>query len=342
MCDDRLEPVTRFATRYALHGGPKFSPDGRFVYFGSRDGWVSKYDIHNLRMVSEIRVGINMRNIAVSAEGRYIMAANYLPHTLVALDAATLQPLKVIPVADRAGKSSRVSAVYDAAPRGSFIAALKDLKEIWEIPYSDKAEPVYKGLVHDWRYKEGIAEKEAFPVRAIAVEDYLDDFFFDRGYDNLVGTSRDGKTAQVVNLHVKRGIERVALPGMPHLGSGITWDWQGRPVLATPNLRDGLVTVIDTKKEHIAVTEATKLGMPVVAVVDTNCDPDEVDYVIPGNDDALRAVRERHRDFAYPRMIVGERREMKHPGDALHARIQHFGVVDVGDADRQPAVALVL
>lgn len=244
---DRLEPVTRFATRYALHGGPKFSPDGRFVYFGSRDGWVSKYDIHNLRMVSEVRVGINMRNIAVSSDGRYIMAANYLPHTLVALDAATLQPLKVIPVTDRAGKSSRVSAVYDAAPRGSFIAALKDLKEIWEIPYSDKAEPVYKGLVHDWRYKEGIVEKEAFPVRAIAVEDYLDDFFFDRGYDNLVGTSRDGKTAQVVNLHVKRGIERVALPGMPHLGSGITWDWQGRPVLATPNLRDGLVTVIDTK-----------------------------------------------------------------------------------------------
>jgi len=49
------------------------------------------------------------------------------------------------------------------------------------------------------------------------------------------------------------------------------------------------VFVIDTKKEHIAVTEARKLGIPVVAIVDTNCDPDEVDYVIPGNDDAIRA-----------------------------------------------------
>jgi small subunit ribosomal protein S2 len=48
--------------------------------------------------------------------------------------------------------------------------------------------------------------------------------------------------------------------------------------------------VIDTKKEHIAVTEARKLGIPVIAIVDTNCDPDEVDYVIPGNDDAIRAV----------------------------------------------------
>ncbi len=50
------------------------------------------------------------------------------------------------------------------------------------------------------------------------------------------------------------------------------------------------IFVIDTKKEHIAVNEARKLGMPVIAIVDTNCDPDEVDYVIPGNDDAIRSV----------------------------------------------------
>jgi small subunit ribosomal protein S2 len=49
--------------------------------------------------------------------------------------------------------------------------------------------------------------------------------------------------------------------------------------------------VIDSNKEQIAVREARKLGIPVVAVVDTNCDPSEVDYVIPGNDDALRALR---------------------------------------------------
>ena len=50
------------------------------------------------------------------------------------------------------------------------------------------------------------------------------------------------------------------------------------------------VFIVDTKKEHIAVTEARKLKIPVIAIVDTNCDPDEVDYVIPGNDDAIRAV----------------------------------------------------
>ena len=49
--------------------------------------------------------------------------------------------------------------------------------------------------------------------------------------------------------------------------------------------------IVDTKKEHNAVAEAKRLGIPIVAIVDTNCDPDEVDYVIPGNDDAIRAVK---------------------------------------------------
>ena len=53
----------------------------------------------------------------------------------------------------------------------------------------------------------------------------------------------------------------------------------------------GAMFVVDPRKEHIAVMEARALGIPVVAIVDTNCDPDEVDYAIPGNDDAIRAVK---------------------------------------------------
>lgn len=52
----------------------------------------------------------------------------------------------------------------------------------------------------------------------------------------------------------------------------------------------GAVFIVDPRKERIAVAEARKLNIPVVAIVDTNCDPDEIDYVIPGNDDAIRAV----------------------------------------------------
>ncbi len=53
----------------------------------------------------------------------------------------------------------------------------------------------------------------------------------------------------------------------------------------------GCLFIVDPRKERIAVLEAKKLGIPVVAIVDTNCDPDDVDYVIPGNDDAIRAVK---------------------------------------------------
>ncbi|MHB1126598.1 MAG: 30S ribosomal protein S2 [Bacillota bacterium] len=53
----------------------------------------------------------------------------------------------------------------------------------------------------------------------------------------------------------------------------------------------GALFIIDPRKERIAVAEARRLGIPIVAIVDTNCDPDEIDYVIPGNDDAIRAVR---------------------------------------------------
>lgn len=243
---DKLEPIHRFQTRYALHGGPKFTPDGRYVYFASRDGWVSKFDIWNLKTVAEIRVGINTRNLAVSADGKWVMAANYLPHTLVLLD-AELNLVKLIDAVSLDGKlSSRVSAVYDAAPRRSFVAAMKDMPEIWEISYDQNAAPIYNGYVHDYKMGEAIALAGFQNPRRTVLDSALDDFFFDPSYAYVMGASREGK-GQVVNLDVRRKIADLDLPGMPHLGSGITWEWQGRPVMATPNLKDGVVSVIDMK-----------------------------------------------------------------------------------------------
>lgn len=242
---DKFEPIHRFQTRFALHGGPKFSPEGRYVYFASRDGWISKFDIYNLKTVAEIRAGINTRNLAVSSDGRYVMVGNYLPHTLVALDARDLSLIKVIPARDSSGKSSRVSAVYDAAPRKSFIAAFKDIPEAWEMSYEDNPDPVYEGLVHDHNLKEGIEVPGPFAPRRSKLDDYLDDFFFDPPYEHMIGAARDGKSGQVVHLDVRHKIASVELPGLPHLGSGITWEYQGKQVLATPNLKEGLVTVID-------------------------------------------------------------------------------------------------
>lgn len=242
---DRFVALTRFATRYALHGGPKFSPDGRYVYFASRDGWISKYDLYSLKTVAEVRAGINTRNAAVSGDGRFVMVANFLPHTLVVLDARNLAPLKVIKVQDKNGKSSRVSAVYDAAPRSSFVAALKDIPEIWEISYDEKAPPIYDGLVHDYRMGEAIATSGFLGTRRTLLDDYLDDFFFDQSYAHVIGAARDGGKGQVVNLDIRRKVAELPLPGLPHLGSGISWNRNGRAVLATPNLKEGVVSVIE-------------------------------------------------------------------------------------------------
>jgi len=242
---DTFEPITRFKTRFALHGGPKYSPDGRFVYFASRDGWISKYDIYNMKTVVEVRAGINTRNMAVSSDGKYAIVGNYLPHNIVILDTKTLQPIKMVETKDAQGKSSRVSAVYNAPPRSSFIVALKDVKEVWEIPYSDKVTAKNK------------RNSELFPIKRISIDDYLDDFFFDPDYVNLIGTSRDSHNGQVINLDLKKKITTIELSGMPHLGSGITWQYQGKEVFASPNIKEGLVSVIDMENWQVIKTIKT-------------------------------------------------------------------------------------
>ncbi|MCK0104977.1 cytochrome D1 domain-containing protein [Marinobacter sp. S0848L] len=233
---DNMEPIHRFPSRFALHGGPKYSPDGRFVYFGSRDGWITKYDIYNLKVVAEVRAGINMRNIAVSADGQYVMAANYLPHTLVLFDADNLDLLDFIPVENAQGESSRVSAVYTAPPRGSFIAALKDIPEAWEVTVQDnKAQ-----------------------LRRMTTDTLLDDFFFDPGYQHLIGAARDGKHGVVIDLDTGKTTAELPLPGMPHLGSGITWEYQGRRVMATPHFRAGAISIIDMDTWEVIKTLKTE------------------------------------------------------------------------------------
>lgn len=253
---DRFLPIRRFPTRPALHGGPKFSADGRFTYLMSRDGWVTKYDLYSLQPVAEVRAGINSRNVALSSDGRFVAVANYLPRSLVLLDAGDLSVKRVIPaVALRGGATSRVSAVYDARPRRSFVVAMKDIPEVWEVSYDDNAPPVYTGLVHSHEkgMTEGLAASAGlFSLRRIALEEPLDDFMFDPAYRNLLGSAREGGRTVVVNLTVGRPVAEVPLEGLPHLGSGITWAEGGRRLMATPNLKRPEVDVIDMANWSVA------------------------------------------------------------------------------------------
>lgn len=244
---DRFEAIHRFKSRHALHGGPKYSSSGRYVYLASRDGWISKFDMYRLEVIAEVRAGINTRNAAVSADDRYVLVGNYLPHTLVLLDAHDLSLVRVIPVVGRDGTTSRASAVYTAPPRDSFMIALKDVKEVWELNYSVSPPPGFGAdWIHDYRKDSGDAKHEAFPIRRLAVDDYLDDFFFDQDYVHLIGSSRDGGT-RVFDLDLKRVTHTLDLEGLPHLASGITWRWRDTTVLATPNIKSAEVTIIDMR-----------------------------------------------------------------------------------------------
>jgi Tol biopolymer transport system component len=80
---DTFEPITRFKTGFFSHSGPKYSPDGRFVYFASRDGWINKYDIYNVETVSDVRASFNIRNLAVSSDGKYAIVGNTNGNKLV-------------------------------------------------------------------------------------------------------------------------------------------------------------------------------------------------------------------------------------------------------------------
>ena len=227
---DRFEPVDRFESPFALHGGAKFSPDGRYTYLASRDGWVIKYDMWGLKRIAEVRAGINTRNIAVSPDGKYVVVGNYLPHNIVVLDAETLKPVQDIPALSADGTSSRVSAVYSAPPRSGLVVALKDVPEAWELVEAE--DPSQGGPIK---------------INRIMLPDYLDDFMFDQEYELILGASRGGKGGQVINIDSGQKVADLPLEGMPHLGSGITWDWQDTKVFATPHLRADRISVIDMK-----------------------------------------------------------------------------------------------
>jgi WD40 repeat protein len=257
---DTFDVLDRFETPFAVHGGPKFSPEGRYVFIMSRDGWVQKYDIWSLHQVGRVRAGLNSRNIAISADGLHLAVANYLPMTLTLLSTADLSVEKVMPVFSKSGVHSRVSAVYQAPQRNSFILALKDAPEIWEVATDPNADPVYEGFIHSQEKDmiEAIPSSQGlFARRRIETAEPLDDFFFTDDYRNLIGASRDGARGVVVNLNVGREIAELPLPGMPHLGSGISWELDERRVMATPHLKEGKLSIIDTDDWSILKTIET-------------------------------------------------------------------------------------
>lgn len=247
----RLEPIHRFAAPHPLHDMPQFTPDGRYLFFVSRDGWITKFDIWTLQTVAEVRTGMEARNLAISSDGKYLAVANAQPHTLVLLD-ADLHPLKVhLALNKNRTQSSPLLAVHDAAARQSFVAVLEHVPEVWELSYDPKADDVPIGAIHDFLYKEGAFISGFLNPRRSYLAEPIADYAFAPGQDELVAKGSISGQSHVLHLDVRKKIASLQLPDGLHLACSVSWQYQPRPdapkraVMAMPNRDDGLIRLID-------------------------------------------------------------------------------------------------
>jgi len=224
---DRLTAVTLDGRRGSLYDGPReiarwesadertaaavVSSDARHLFALRADGWLVRRRLPTLDAEAEIRTGLHASRLALSADGRYLLAASDEPPALVVVRAADLAPLQWVDGADKSGRPSTFSWLGAAALRESFLAALSDSPELWELSYADDPPAVFPGLVHDYRLGEGLAATGAFPVRRIGLPACLSAAVIGPGDENLVGLPCDETALRVINLLVGREIRR--LPG---------------------------------------------------------------------------------------------------------------------------------
>lgn len=231
------------AARVAL-GAPaaavtSFGAAEPFAYAALRDGRVLKLDLARGAVVAEVTAGALATGLAASSDARYLAIALSRPGALVVLD-RDLRVVRELPGRDLDGKrSSPVTAVRVDARRKSFLAALPGLPELWEVSFDDAAEPIYPGLVHDFRLGEGIAMPGKLNARRAPLDEPLDDLALDPHGANVVGTSLARPRAQVVNLFVRRRIATIDGVEGATAGSMARWRVDGASVVAMP-ARDGV------------------------------------------------------------------------------------------------------
>lgn len=148
----------------------------------------------------------------VSGDGRYRAVVSGTPAALTIHDTATEKLLRTHALVDRRGKAAPCAIVLDASSRNSFVVVLGTLAEAWEISYADKPEPVFEGLVHDYRMGEGLADTRRFALRRIALEAPFDGAWLDAQSKHLFG-ARGERRIDVINLDVRRRVDSLDLDG---------------------------------------------------------------------------------------------------------------------------------
>lgn len=240
---DTHELLGHIEASYRAHGYT-FSPtDPRWAYNLGRDGWLFKIDLYTLEPVRKVRIGVDARGVAMSDDGRYIVAGNFAPATAVIVDAATLEPLEYIettaPNPDGQLVPSRVAIVSDTAPElvgPYFLLALKEAGQVWRVDWSDPTFPVTKlpevgHILHD-----GFLSPDN---RTFYLASQADDFM-----------AAIDVASMTVRSRIDTGIT-------PHPGSGAAWEADGTQYGATVHAGEGKVTIWDLANDQIVGTVET-------------------------------------------------------------------------------------
>jgi hypothetical protein len=251
---ESLSALERCHLPHALQGTPLRSPDGRYLYAAAADGWALRLDLQNLTQVLHTRTGVQLQGLALSTDGRWLLAGHTEPHSLVLLD-AQLQPVRVYEtVARTGGTSSAVSGLWNSAARQSFVVAFQDLPEIWELSYNPAADPIYEGLVHDYRMGEAIASAGFLGVRRTPLQHALHIFLPDTTLRHVLAAAPQGKaipgeaamtSLEVINMDIRRRIASREIPGRPLGDSGVAFTAQEHEWLAFATLAEGRLVLMD-------------------------------------------------------------------------------------------------
>jgi mono/diheme cytochrome c family protein len=209
---DRDELVDSFEAAN-VHGGIKFSYDGARVFVPSRDGWIGAYDLTNGGLFKRVRACVYLRGIAVSSDGRFLIASCWLPSTLVVLSAQSLNPVRLLPV------EGKISAVYELFTRDRAVFTFRDLPLI------------------------GSLDTKSLEVSYIEVGEPVRDFFVDPFERFIVGSFGKGGSLGVFDLTKAKKVFEYPLEGMPHLASAAPYYHRGEFYFATPHIGKPYISV---------------------------------------------------------------------------------------------------
>jgi len=237
--------LSRHPAGFAVHVTVTNKRQPRYAYSISRDGLVTMYDLASKgqQKIAEVRVGSESRGLAVSPDGKYLMAGNYTPGGAVLMDAMTLEPLKVYPtssVIDTEGNigSSRVAGIYDT-PYGPYIAfALKDAGHVYIVDYSKPNFPIVGDIPNIGKILHDGFENEGKEIGRY-----------------LMQASQGSDVMGVIDFKTKKLVAKVYTgPGSkPHPGQGSSWynDRYGQ-LYATQSMNVGNCVIWDSDWNVVA------------------------------------------------------------------------------------------